>query len=930
MNAGQTCVAPDYLLVPRKLALPLAKLIGAAMRELYPTLADNPDYTAIVSPRHYARLQGMLVEAKAMGAKFVEPYVKQKLDPAARKLAPTMVLGATPAMQLMREEIFGPILPIVAYDDLDEAIAHIQQGERPLALYWFGEAPKERERLLRETHAGGVTINDCVWHIGQEEQPFGGVGASGQGAYHGAWGFRTFSKEKPIFHNPSLAATKLFYPPYGKVFDALVGGAQEGRLMQRRSLLKLGLGGSVLLLIAGGGAALWTPGLHDGRLTPTGRLALGALARALLDGSLPEGDAALQRQLDGFEATIAAFPPLVRQELQLLLSLTVNGLGRFGLIGAARPLHELPRTELQALLQRMRVSGLAIRQQAYFALRDLNCAAFVADPVSWTLMGYPGPQAIHEQHPRSDPRRPVALAGAWRGSRTLARTAGRRRGHRRQRRRRRHHRRDAQQGRPEGAAHRGRPAALEHRLQAARGRGLPAALPGKRRPQDRGQGDHILQGRCVGGSTTVNWTSSFRTPAATLQFWQQQLGLADFGPAAMQPWFEQAEARLNIEDWPTDPNPNNAVLGRGMAALGLPTGRIRRNVKGCWNLGSCGMGCPTNAKQSMLVTTIPTALDAGARLFVQTRVQQLQHDGRQVAALRCVPVGLDGSVASASACTVVAQHVVLAGGAINSPALLLRSQAPDPFAQTGRRTFLHPTLGSLAAFDERIEGWAGAPQTVYSDHFLEEFAIDGPLGYKLEAPPLHPLLLATTIPGFGADLRQQLLRFAHSQVLLVLLRDGFHPDSQGGRVRLKSDGSPELDYPLSGAVWEGARRGLLTMAEIQFAAGARTARPIHELAPDYRSWKEAQAAIAALPMAPLLTRVASAHVMGGCALSSHESRGVARPDGRHWQLQNLSIHDGSLFPTSIGANPQLSIYGLVARLSHGLAQRLAGKAVQLA
>jgi len=222
MNAGQTCVAPDYLLVPRKLALPLAKQIGAAMRKLYPTLADNPDYTAIVSPRHYARLQAMLVEAKAMGAKFVEPYVKQKLDPAARKLAPTMVLGATPAMQLMREEIFGPILPIVAYDDLDEAIAHIQQGERPLALYWFGEAPKERERLLRETHAGGVTINDCVWHIGQEEQPIGGVGASGQGAYHGAWGFRTFSKEKPIFHNPSLAATKLFYPPYGKVFDALV------------------------------------------------------------------------------------------------------------------------------------------------------------------------------------------------------------------------------------------------------------------------------------------------------------------------------------------------------------------------------------------------------------------------------------------------------------------------------------------------------------------------------------------------------------------------------------------------------------------------------------------------------------------------------------------------------------------------------------
>jgi len=441
---------------------------------------------------------------------------------------------------------------------------------------------------------------------------------------------------------------------------------------------------------------------------------------------------------------------------------------------------------------------------------------------------------------------------------------------------------------------------------------------------------NILQGRCVGGSTTVNWTSSFRTPASTLQFWQQRLGLADFGPEAMQPWFEQAERRLHIEDWPTDPNPNNAVLGRGMTALGWPSGRIRRNVKGCWNLGSCGMGCPTNAKQSMLVTTIPTALEAGARLFVQTRVQALQHDGRQVQSLRCVPVGLDGSLAGSNGCTVVAKHVVLAGGAINSPALLLRSQAPDPFAQTGRRTFLHPVLVSSARFDERIEGWAGAPQTVYSDHFLEEFAIDGPLGYKLEAPPMHPLIMATTLAGFGPALRQPMATVPHTQVLLALLRDGFHPESHGGQVRLKRDGSPELDYPLNDAIWEAARRALLTMAEIQFAAGARTVQPIHELAPDYRSWKEAKAAIAALPMAPRLTRVVSAHVMGGCALSAHESRGVARPDGRHWQLQNLSIHDGSLFPTSIGANPQLSIYGLVARLSHDLAQRLSGKAVQLA
>jgi choline dehydrogenase-like flavoprotein len=163
-----------------------------------------------------------------------------------------------------------------------------------------------------------------------------------------------------------------------------------------------------------------------------------------------------------------------------------------------------------------------------------------------------------------------------------------------------------------------------------------------------------------------------------------------------------------------------------------------------------------------------------------------------------------------------------------------------------------------------------------------------------------------------------------------LLRDGFHPLSPGGEVRLRSDGSPLLDYPLNPFVMEGARRALASMAEIQFAAGARTVLPVHELARPCTSWAEARDLIAALPMKPLLTRVVSAHVMGGCGMAGDERRGVVRADGVHWQVPNLSVHDGSLFPTSIGANPQLSIYGLVNRLATGLAKRLSGRDVQLA
>jgi choline dehydrogenase-like flavoprotein len=148
-------------------------------------------------------------------------------------------------------------------------------------------------------------------------------------------------------------------------------------------------------------------------------------------------------------------------------------------------------------------------------------------------------------------------------------------------------------------------------------------------------------------------------------------------------------------------------------------------------------------------------------------------------------------------------------------------------------------------------------------------------------------------------------------------------------VKLRDDGSPQLHYPLTPFVMEGARRALLSMAELQFAAGATTVVPAHELARPYGSWREARESIAALPMRPLATRMVSAHVMGGCPMARDERQGVVRPDGVHWQVANLSLHDGSIFPTSIGANPQLSIYGIVNRLSTGLAKRLSGRDVRL-
>ena len=436
----------------------------------------------------------------------------------------------------------------------------------------------------------------------------------------------------------------------------------------------------------------------------------------------------------------------------------------------------------------------------------------------------------------------------------------------------------------------------------------------------------ILQGRAVGGGTTVNWTSSFRTPPATLAHWSSAHGLRSVAVGELDPWFAMMEERLSIAPWPVAPNENNDILRRGCQKLGIATGAILRNVKGCRNLGYCGMGCPTNAKQSMLVTTLPAALERGATLVHHARVVSLELRGDQVVSCEARGVEKNGAEPMATSIRVHARHFVLAAGGIGSPAVLMQAAAPDPQLLLGRRTFLHPSIVSAATMAEKVSGYYGAPQTIYSDHFQDSVAIGGPVGFKLEAAPTHPIIAGITLPGFGAAHSGWMKTLDHGQVLVALLRDGFDPRSQGGRVLLRRDGTPMLDYAISDYLREGFRRAYLAMAEIQFAAGARSVMPMHEGAKAAASWKEAKAMIEALPMTPMAARIVSAHVMGGCPMGSDARSAVVDENLRHHQLANVSVHDGSVFPTSLGANPQLSIYGFAARATARLARTL-GKPV---
>lgn len=216
LNAGQTCIAPDYALVPERAVNDFAERLQGHMQRMFGTDPDNTDYTSVVSDRHYARLEALVEDATAKGARILQAAAPGDANwKAKRKFPPTVIVGATPDMTVMQEEIFGPLLPVIGYRDAAEPIAYINARDRPLALYWFGTDDAARDEVLARTVSGGVTVNDCLFHFAQVNQPMGGVGASGTGAYHGEWGFRTMTKLKPVFYRSRFNRLADLYPPYG-------------------------------------------------------------------------------------------------------------------------------------------------------------------------------------------------------------------------------------------------------------------------------------------------------------------------------------------------------------------------------------------------------------------------------------------------------------------------------------------------------------------------------------------------------------------------------------------------------------------------------------------------------------------------------------------------------------------------------------------
>ncbi len=428
----------------------------------------------------------------------------------------------------------------------------------------------------------------------------------------------------------------------------------------------------------------------------------------------------------------------------------------------------------------------------------------------------------------------------------------------------------------------------------------------------------IMQGKAVGGGSVVNWTTCFRTPEDVVDHWHQKHEVKGIDNAALRPSFEAMEKRLNVEKVPLElVNKNNRSLWDGCEKLGIKADTISRNVLGCAQSGHCGHGCPIDAKQSMLITCLPDAMRAGAAVLSRARVERLELEGSRV--VRVVAAALDGFGLSPTGkkITLKPRFVVVSGGAINSPALLLRSGAPDPHDRLGRRTFLHPVVASVAMFAEKIEGWRGAPQSVASHQYAHR---GDEVGYFLEVAPVHPMLGSLSMGGFGPTHRDNMKRIAHMAGHIAISIDGFHDDVEGGTVSVQSgSGAPIVDYPIAERQWRGFRDGQKVLAQVGFAAGAVEVMTGHDPALVLKSVDDV-GKIDDMPWAPCKVAVFSAHQMGGCGMSDDAKKGVVRSeDLRHHQVDNLHVVDGSTFPTSLGVNPQMSIYGL----SHLVAGRLA-------
>jgi choline dehydrogenase-like flavoprotein len=433
----------------------------------------------------------------------------------------------------------------------------------------------------------------------------------------------------------------------------------------------------------------------------------------------------------------------------------------------------------------------------------------------------------------------------------------------------------------------------------------------------------VLQGKGVGGSTIHNTNLCKRLPDGVLRHWAEHHGLDWATGESLQRDFETVEDLLNVHRVPDHRvNANNTIIESGLDELGWEGGRLKHNrhPEDCKQSGFCELGCPNDGKQNAAKVLVPQALEAGARVWTEARVEQVAtRDGR---ATGVVGTSVDPITGQAqpedSAFQVHADVVCVAASATGSAALIRRSDIPDPHRLAGTNLHMHPGATVVGLCDEDVESWKGNPQSVECTEFLDHTDPERP-GVWLVAGAAHPVGASTFLPGFGRSHGRMMQSYPKITSMIAMLHD-----RSSGRIRPAADGGLHIDYSLNEPDYDALARGLRGAGRILFAGGAREVIVPTTPALRARSPEELEA-IDTSDLAPFSPALAAVHPMSTLWMGDDPRTSVVDPRGQHHHVEGLWVADGSLFPTSFGGPPQIPIYTMGLRVGRAILQEHASR-----
>jgi choline dehydrogenase-like flavoprotein len=421
----------------------------------------------------------------------------------------------------------------------------------------------------------------------------------------------------------------------------------------------------------------------------------------------------------------------------------------------------------------------------------------------------------------------------------------------------------------------------------------------------------VLQGRCVGGSSTVNWTTSLRTPDFVLEAWKHKHGVQGLSSEELEPYFERVEQYLDIHEEPFENhNPNNRIILDGAKQLGYRASAVGRNTKDCQKSGACGLGCPFDAKKTVAITYIPDAVTAGATVFANFRANKI--DVREKTK-RVTGIVFDEQTQKPKTDFVIeAPIVIVAASAINSPVLLLKSGLANSSGEVGRNLTFHLTSAVLGLYEKIMYGAGGIPQSAMCDEFLNKNGDGG--GFWLEAVPIYPTLAGLALPGFGSAHRDRMHAYPNIGATIVLVKE----IDSSGRVTVNDEGRASISYSLRGRDLEYLKQGLDVAARVQFAAGARKVMTLHSIPTEFQSPAEISKKLASAEWGTNEIAMYSAHPLGTCRMGADPRTSVVDSNCQSHDTKGLFVIDGSVMPTSLGVNPQVTILSIAEKSAEWL------------